>query len=73
MGENAARIDWAGVGVRVPWRLVGPRTVRWAVERALEGGERRRRAGDLAAWALRHDGAARAADRMEVLAALAPR
>ncbi len=69
MGENAARVDWAGVGVRVPWRLLTPRTVRWAVERALEGGERRRRAGELAAWAAAHDGAARAADRVEALAA----
>ena len=24
MGENAARADWAGVGVRLPWRLLTP-------------------------------------------------
>ncbi len=36
MAENAARIDWAGVGVRLPWRLLSARTLRLAVERALE-------------------------------------
>ena len=36
MNENAARLDWAGAGVRVPRRFLGPRTLRLAVERALE-------------------------------------
>ncbi len=36
MNENAARIDWAGVGVRVPRRFVGPLAVRLAVLRALD-------------------------------------
>ncbi len=35
MAENAARVDWAGAGVRLPRRLLSPRTVRWAVQRAL--------------------------------------
>ena len=35
MNENAARAAWAGVGVRVPRRLVSPLTVRLAVNRAL--------------------------------------
>ena len=35
MAENAARADWAGVGVRLPWRLLGPTTLRLAVRRAL--------------------------------------
>ena len=35
MGENAARADWAGVGVRLPWRLLTPATLRLAVRRAL--------------------------------------
>ena len=35
MAENAARADWAGVGVRLPRRLLGPRTLRLAVRRAL--------------------------------------
>ena len=65
MNENAARADWAGAGVRVPWRFVSPVTVRLAVERAL--GERRLRVGaqELASWAARHPAAARAAELVE--------
>src|ERR1700690_4147221 len=63
MAENAARIDWAGVGVRLPWRLLSPLTVRLAVRRALLA---RRgyssRAAELAGWATTHDGATRAAE-----------
>jgi UDP:flavonoid glycosyltransferase YjiC (YdhE family) len=47
MNENAARIDWAGVGVRVPRRLVGPSTVRLAVLRALGDSALRARAAAL--------------------------
>ncbi len=35
MNECAARVDWAGAGVRIPRRLIGRRSVRLAVERAL--------------------------------------
>ena len=35
MAENAARVDWAGLGVRLPRRLCTPRGVRLAVRRAL--------------------------------------
>ena len=35
MNENAARLDWAGLGVRVPRRFVAARPLRLAVERAL--------------------------------------
>jgi UDP:flavonoid glycosyltransferase YjiC (YdhE family) len=35
MNENAARVDWAGAGVRVPRRFVTPSALRLAVERAL--------------------------------------
>ena len=69
MAENAARIDWAGVGVRVPRRFVGPRALRLAVRRALRDGEMRARARELAAWAAGHDGAATAAGLVEALAA----
>jgi UDP:flavonoid glycosyltransferase YjiC (YdhE family) len=65
MNENAARVDWAGVGVRVPRRLCSPRSVRLAVGRARARPELRRRAGELAAWAAAHDGAERAADAVE--------
>ena len=44
MNENAARIDWAGVGVRVPRRLCAPGPVRLAVERALAEPRMRERA-----------------------------
>jgi UDP:flavonoid glycosyltransferase YjiC (YdhE family) len=68
MNENAARIDWAGVGVRVPRRLCGPRAVRLAVERALGSPRLSARARELAAWSSEHDAAARAADLIEALA-----
>ena len=65
MAENAARIDWAGVGVRVPRRLCTPRSIALAVGRALARPGMRSRAGELAAWAAEHDGAERAADAVE--------
>jgi MGT family glycosyltransferase len=68
MCENAARADWAGVGVRLPWRLLGPVTLRLAVRRALADPSLRERAAALAAWAAKHDGASRAAELVEQLA-----
>ena len=68
MAENAARVDWAGLGVRLPWRLLGPRNVRLAVRRALEDPCLRARAQEVAVWARAHDGASRAADLVEELA-----
>jgi UDP:flavonoid glycosyltransferase YjiC (YdhE family) len=35
MFENAARVAWAGLGVRLPRRLLTPATLRLAVRRAL--------------------------------------
>jgi UDP:flavonoid glycosyltransferase YjiC (YdhE family) len=72
MNENAARIDWAGVGVRVPRRLCAPGPVRLAVERALTSPGMRERAGELAAWWRAHDPPARASELIEDLAARAP-
>jgi UDP:flavonoid glycosyltransferase YjiC (YdhE family) len=69
MNENAARVDWAGVGVRLPGRLVGPRGLRLAVGRALARPQLRHGAGELQAWAAHHDGAARGADLVEAFAA----
>jgi len=69
MGENAARVDWARVGVRIPKRLLGGRTLALAVRRALADEGLRRRAGALAAWAAVHDGAAAAAAELEAWAA----
>ena len=73
MAENAARVDWAGVGVRVPRRLCTPRAVRLAVGRALARPGLRRRARELSAWAATHDGAERAAGLVERFAAQAER
>ncbi len=61
--ENAARVDWAGVGVRIPRRLVGPSAVRLAVQRALGEPGLRARAQELASWAAEHD-AGEAASRV---------
>ena len=69
MAENAARADWAGVGVRLPWRLLSPVTLRLAVRRALAEPRRRAAAQELAVWAATHDGASEAADLVEALAA----
>jgi UDP:flavonoid glycosyltransferase YjiC (YdhE family) len=69
MAENAARVSWAGVGVSLPRRLITPRGVRLAVERAI--GEERiaARARELAAWSREHDGRVRAARAVEAFAA----
>jgi UDP:flavonoid glycosyltransferase YjiC (YdhE family) len=68
MNENAARVDWAGVGVRLPRRFAGPRPARLAVQRALGEPALRERARELAAWSAGHDPADRAAALVEALA-----
>jgi UDP:flavonoid glycosyltransferase YjiC (YdhE family) len=68
MNENAARLDWAGAGVRLPRRFVSPRPLRLAVERALGEPSIRARARELSAWAERHDAADLAAGLVERLA-----
>ena len=70
--ENAARVDWAGVGVRVPRRYATPGPLRLAVRRALRDEAMRARVRSLAAWSAEHDGAARAADLVEAFASRAP-
>ena len=55
MNENAARVDWAGAGVRLPRRFISPRTVRLAVERAIDEPSIRARARELARWNAEHD------------------
>jgi MGT family glycosyltransferase len=71
MGENAARADWAGVAVRLPWRFLTPATLRLAMRRALADARLSQRARELAAWSASHDGPARAAELVEGLAARA--
>lgn len=68
MNENAARVAWAGAGVRLPRRLVSSTTVRLAVLRALGDTSITARARELAAWAAAHDGAQRAAELVEAFA-----
>ncbi len=68
MPENAARVAWAGVGARMPWRLLGPRTVALAARRVLSDRSVAERASELGAWAAVNDGASRAAELVEELA-----
>jgi UDP:flavonoid glycosyltransferase YjiC (YdhE family) len=72
MNENAARLDWAGAGVRLPWRFVKPRPLRLAVEKALSEPSIKVRAGELAAWVSANDPGAAAAVRVEQLAQRKP-
>ena len=65
MFENAARVAWAGLGVRLPRRLLGPSTVRLAVRSALGDPAHGRRVASLTAA----DGAERAARLVETWAA----
>jgi UDP:flavonoid glycosyltransferase YjiC (YdhE family) len=64
MNENAARVDWAGLGVRIPPRWLGARTLQLAVRRALRP-EVRARVAAVAAG----DGAVRACEELEAWAA----
>ncbi len=73
MNENAARLAWAGAGVRIPRRLVGPRAIRLAVERALSEPALAAKARELAAWAREHPAGSRAAEILETYATGEPR
>jgi UDP:flavonoid glycosyltransferase YjiC (YdhE family) len=68
MAENAARVAWSGAGLSVPRRLLSPRSVRLAVRRLLENDRYAVRAREIQAWSVDHDGAAAAADLVEVTA-----
>ena len=61
MFENAARVAWAGLGVRLPRRLLTPSTLRIAVRRALADPSLKARVEALPPTS----GAATAADRIE--------
>jgi UDP:flavonoid glycosyltransferase YjiC (YdhE family) len=70
MAENAARLDWAGVGVRLPWRFASPLGLRLATERVLnEHTALATRARALASWARANDARTRAAELIEQLVA----
>ena len=68
MAENAARVSWAGAGVRLPWPLLTAETLRLATRRALRRPELSRRAAELGAEAAHNSGPARAADLVEQFA-----
>ncbi|HTW13372.1 MAG TPA: nucleotide disphospho-sugar-binding domain-containing protein, partial [Solirubrobacteraceae bacterium] len=68
MAENAARLDWAGAGVRLSWRLLNATTLRLAVARALDPDQPFvGNARELAAWASANDGPTTAANLVEEL------
>jgi UDP:flavonoid glycosyltransferase YjiC (YdhE family) len=68
MAENGARVAWAGAGLTLADRLLGPGPLRWAARRLLADSRYRDRAGELAAWHRAHAGAATAARLVEGLA-----
>ena len=68
MSETAMRVSWARAGLSLPWRLCRPAPLRWATRRILGDRSFADRAGELAAWAREHDGAARGAGLVESLA-----
>jgi UDP:flavonoid glycosyltransferase YjiC (YdhE family) len=60
----------AGAGVRLPWRLLSPLTMRWAVQRALDPTlGLTDTAAQFQTWAMANDGAVSAATLIEDLAA----
>jgi MGT family glycosyltransferase len=63
MNENAARLPWAGLGLRLPARLATPRAIRLATRRALADAALRDRVRALSVA----DGAVRGADLVEEL------
>ncbi|MGI9020488.1 MAG: glycosyltransferase [Solirubrobacterales bacterium] len=68
MAENAARVQWAGAGLTIPWRLTGPASIRRVVRR-MQGEPRfGERARELASWSGANDGAAIGAGLVERLA-----
>jgi UDP:flavonoid glycosyltransferase YjiC (YdhE family) len=65
MAENAARVDWARLGVRLPRRYGTPRGVRLAVERALTRRGVRENVAAVARWWEHHDSGAAAVRELE--------
>jgi UDP:flavonoid glycosyltransferase YjiC (YdhE family) len=68
MRETAMRVDWAGCGLSLPWRLCRPEPLRWTVRRLLADPSFAARAGEIAAWGRENDGARRGAELVEALA-----
>jgi UDP:flavonoid glycosyltransferase YjiC (YdhE family) len=68
MSETAMRVDWAGAGLSLPWRLCQPAPLRWATRRLLRDRSFAAKAEAIAAWERENDGAARGAELVERLA-----
>jgi UDP:flavonoid glycosyltransferase YjiC (YdhE family) len=67
MAENGARVDWAGAGLMLPWRLTRTGPLQVAVRRLLGDPSFAARAGEIAAWSRDHDGADAGAKLVEDL------
>jgi UDP:flavonoid glycosyltransferase YjiC (YdhE family) len=65
MGENGARVAWAGAGLMLPWGLLGPGPLRWAARRVLADPRFAERARLIADWGSDNDGADRGAMLIE--------
>jgi MGT family glycosyltransferase len=65
MGENGARVAWAGAGVMVPRGVFGRRSLRLAVRMVLADGRFAAQARALADWSRINDGALRGAELVE--------
>jgi UDP:flavonoid glycosyltransferase YjiC (YdhE family) len=70
MAENAARVQWAGAGLMLPWRLTRPAAVRTVVRRMLGDTSFGASARSIAAWSACIDGAEEGAKLVEALRAL---
>ena len=68
MSETAMRVDRAGAGLSLPWRLCRPAPVRWAARRLLREPGFTAKAEGIATWGRGNDGAARGAEMVERLA-----
>jgi UDP:flavonoid glycosyltransferase YjiC (YdhE family) len=68
MSETAMRVDWAGAGLSVPWRLCRPAPLRWAARRLLHEPSFATKAEEIAAWGRENDGARHGAELVERLA-----
>ncbi len=68
MSETAMRVDWAGAGLSLPWRLCRPAPLRWALRRLLHEPSFTAKAEAIAAWGRANNGAVRGAELVERLA-----
>jgi UDP:flavonoid glycosyltransferase YjiC (YdhE family) len=63
--ENGIRASWAGAGLMIPSRLVGPRSLRRVARRMLQDQRFAHAAERIADWSRRNDGAERGATLVE--------